>query len=176
MAGLTEDCLSERLRALGIDDNTRHNLSLFRPHLIGAIDAVVAEFYDHFQRIPSARVHFASPRLSLLKQRQRAHWLEMFEARFDATYAANAIRLGEAHFNSRVPPRLYLAGQSFFQCSIIALAAKRIGPGRDLPSVLASIARVIALDVDLAMSAYTRAFWSRPPREQEAASEQNVWL
>jgi len=172
---LDNQILTERLSAFGIDANTRHNLALLRRELAASIDEVIAGFYAHFNRIPSANIHFAGPMLTRLQQRQRAHWLEMFECRFDQHYVANAIRIGRAHFDHKVPPRLYLAGQSHFQCSLISLAASKFGTSRDLPVLLASITRIIALDTDLAFSAYTRAFWTAAPATSRRESNE-VWV
>lgn len=166
------DLLAERLHALRIDDNTRHNVAIVRPFLIESIDGLIVDFYTHFLSIPSARAHFDTPYIGKLKLRQRAHWLEMFECRFDAHYLANAVRIGQAHFDHKVPLRLYLAGQSHFYCSVIESAARRLGATRELPVVLASIARILSLDVDLATSAYTRALWRGEPVRR--ASE--VWI
>ena len=81
----------------------------------------------------------------------------------DRSVARWAVRIGQAHFDHKVPLRLYLAGQSHFYCAIIERAARRFGGSRELPVILASIARILSLDVDLATSAYTRALWRGEP-------------
>jgi hypothetical protein len=55
------------------------------------------------------------------------------------------------------------------------LAAAKFGASRDLPVVLASIARVIALDTDLAFSAYTRVFWTATPANNGREGNE-VWV
>lgn len=172
---MTRGLVEERLRAFGIDAHTRHNLFQLRPVLATSVDRVVADFYAHFSQLPTARRHFTEDVLQRLKPRQCAHWLDMFECRFDERYVANAIRIGEVHFRQRVPARLYLAGQSHFQCSLIRLAADKFGASRDLPAILAAVTRVIALDTDLALSAYTRAYWSME-KPAAASSADEVWV
>jgi hypothetical protein len=44
---------------------------------------------------------------------------------------------------------------------LIKLASAHYGASLELPGILASITRVVNLDVDLAISAYTREFWTR---------------
>lgn len=167
-----QDLLLERLQALRIDSHTRHNVGLMRPHLRENIDGLIEDFYDHFLSMPSAQPYFNAPYVGKLKLRQRAHWLDMFECRFDASYLSNAVRIGQAHFDNKVPLRLYLAGQSHFYCSMIEVAARRFGASRELPVMLASLARVLSLDVDLATSAYTRALWIGERQRQKS----EVWV
>ncbi len=164
--------LRERLLTLGIDSNTRHNLNLLRPGLAVHIDEIVAGFYSHFLQFDSAAALLPAGIAPRLRQRQRAHWIEMFECRFDEHYTSNAVRIGQAHFDHKVPPRLYLAGHSYFHCRIIEMAARKYGQSGHLPILLASVAKVIALDIDLALSAYTRAMWREPPANDLAS----VWL
>jgi heme-based aerotactic transducer len=169
-AAIPQRALEERLRVLGIDSNTRYNLALLRPWLKESIAEFVNSFYAHMLRHPEIARIFGGAAPEHLKSRQRAHWLEMFECRFDDHYVMNAMRIGRAHFEHDVPPRLYLAGHNFFHCAIIELAANKCRSSRDLPIMLASVAKVIALDVDLAMSAYTRAFWTSKPEND------SVWI
>jgi hypothetical protein len=163
--------LDSRLKMLGIDSNTRHNLELFRPVLAQRISDIVDAFYLHLRQFPEVTALLPKQGISALQYRQEAHWLEMFECRFDDHYLTSAIKIGRAHFDHKVPPRLYLAGHAFFHCRIIELAAGIYGRSGDLSMLLVSIARVIALDIDLAMSAYTREYWSARPVEAES-----VWV
>ncbi len=160
-----------RLRALGIDANTKHNIALLRPDLSKHIGDVVEGFYSHILQFPEVAALLAKAPSGGLKQRQAAHWLEMFECRFDDHYLAGALRIGRVHFDRKVPPRLYLAGHNYFHCRIIELAAQKYGQSRELPVALASIARIIALDIDLALSSYTHAFWTKAPADADS-----VWL
>lgn len=52
------------------------------------------------------------------------------------------------------------------QCLIVARISKTANGRDDLAGALSSLSRVITLDIDLALSAYTRAYWNDKPHDE----------
>lgn len=73
------------------------------------------------------------------------------------------MKVGQIHYDNKIPPYLYMAGYNFVHCEIITLASQKYGNSSDLPNILSSITRLVTLDMDLSMSAYTREHWRGAP-------------
>lgn len=165
---LTPD-LQNRLRLLTITDDTKQNLRLFYPVFHQHLPEIVGRFYAHLLTFPAAkRVLGDRDMIDSLKPRQIAHWSHLFSGQIDDEYVANAIRIGQVHYERRVPPYLYIAGYNFFHCEIIKLASENFTKAHELAILLASVTRLISLDMDLALSAYTREYWRGPRHPAEA--------
>lgn len=164
--------IEQRMKALGIDAQTRQLLQFLRPEIAAQLEIVARAFYEHFAAFPEVSRLLPLESVPVLRQHQKKHWLALFEARFDEEYCANAVRIGQIHFARGISPRLYLAGISFFHCRLIEFLARRYVRDPQLPAMLSALAKAIALDTDLALSAYTRAYWSTAKED----TSQALWL
>jgi hypothetical protein len=156
--------LQSRLALFEIDENTRHAINLFHPVFHKHLDGIVAQFYLHMFGFPEGRRALTGIDVKQrLAPRQKAHWLNLFACELDERYVEHAVTIGRVHYERRIPPFLYMAGYTFVQCRLIAIACEAHRGGDELPDLLASISRLIALDMDLALSAYTREHWREAP-------------
>ena len=154
------DTLSKRLRLLGITDITIENIRTFRPTFDRNIDVIIHNFYEHMTSFPDAMAIFLRGHdLSSLKRYQKAHWEKLFGCNFNEDYLNSAIKIGMIHYKHKVPPYLYIAGYNFFHCEIIRFCSIDY-KGLDLPNALSSITRIISLDMELALSSYTKMEWT----------------
>jgi methyl-accepting chemotaxis protein len=154
--------LETRLRLLQITDDTKHNLRMFVPTLVEHMGEIVRKFYNHILSFPEAKKIFSSEeQIAYLHTMQKKHWVKMFRCDFDEAYVDGTFAIGEKHYQYGVAPYLYIAGYNFFVCEVIRVASAHYGASLELPGVLASIVRVVNLDMDIALSAYTRAHWTR---------------
>lgn len=158
--------LDARKRLLGIDESTIYDVRLIRPFLAEQLDSIMEELYRHLLSFPECSRLLPAQETGSLKMKQKAHWLRMFECRFDEAYAAYAVRIGQVHFERKIPPYVYLAAYNYVQCLIVARITEVQRHRRDLATILSSLSRVITLDIDLALSAYTRAFWKSAPEPE----------
>jgi len=164
--------LQKRLDLLRIDDKTKASLALAFPVFQEEIDSIVAKFYDHITAFPEAAAILKSRhQVAALKFKQKKHWSSLFSCAFDEKYVASAVRIGTVHFQHGVAPYLYIAGYTFFHCALIDALTARQSLAADLPRILAAITRVISLDIDLALSVYTREYW-----RQAAAGPSPHWI
>ena len=153
--------IQRRLELLEITDETRHNIGVFYPVLETHIGAIVRRFYTHMNQFPECRAIFSGHKIDqILRPRQERHWLRLFACHFDEDYVNGALRIGAVHFQNKVAPYLYLTGYNSFHCQLIKLAADNFEHSLELQGLQTAISRLIALDTELALTSYTRAFWS----------------
>lgn len=151
--------LSKRLKLLNISDTTIANMRTFHPIVASNIDNLVAEFYRFVHQMPATAAIFHGYDIERhLKPAQKKHWDSLFSGRFDDEYTDQAIRIGTIHYRRKVAPYLYIAGYNYYHCEMIRLAALHYA-GMDLAQILQAIAKAVALDMDLALTSYTRAAW-----------------
>ncbi|MCZ8311785.1 MAG: protoglobin domain-containing protein [Magnetospirillum sp.] len=151
--------LSKRLKLLNITDITIGNMRTFHPIVQNNIDNLIAEFYRFIHHMPATAAIFYGYDIERhLKPAQKKHWDSLFSGRFDDDYIDQAIRIGTIHYRRKVAPYLYIAGYNYFHCEMIRLAALHYS-GMDLAELLQAIAKAVALDMDLALTSYTRAAW-----------------
>ena len=154
--------LKTRTRLLGIDDATEHNIALFYPNFASHIDEILDQFYDHILSFPEARNIFGKNDAGImLKQKQKYHWLTLFSCKLYDNYVSNALRIGTIHYRIKVPPYLYMAGYNYFSCKLISVASLYYGPKIELTNILSSISRLVTLDMELSLSAYTKEHWNK---------------
>lgn len=159
----TSNALTLRKQLLNIDENTAHNVRLVAPILRKNLDSMLDRLYRHLLSFPDAARLLPARSLGALKAKQAAHWWTMLDCDFDDAYVARAIRIGKLHFDHRVPPYLYLAAYNHMQSLLLACVVSESNLSRgETAAVLSSISRIIMLDIDLALAAYTRALWSGP--------------
>lgn len=163
---MAKTVLAARLRLLGIDDTTLHNMRQIRPLLLRELEAIVEELYRHLLSFPEVARLLPEKDIRVLKVKQKAHWTALFECNFDDHFAEYAMRVGQVHFDRKIPPYVYLAAYNYVQCLIVARISKAVNGRDDLAGALSSLSRVITLDIDLALSAYTRAYWNDKPHDE----------
>lgn len=153
--------LQRRLKLLEIDDDVHIDVEKIHPVLHANLDVVIDRFYDHLMSFPECRKIFdKTGSLVTLPKRQRLHWLDLFSCRFDEAYAKRALAVGRAHFRHGIAPYVYISGYTFFHCWLLRAIAESHAGAAELPRYLAATTRIIHLDMDLALSAYTREFWA----------------
>jgi hemoglobin-like flavoprotein len=146
----------------GIDGDTKHNIRLFEPLLHVKLEGIIERFYAHLISFPEARKILERQKIKdHLQPAQEKHWMRLFSCDFDEEYVSSAVRVGRRHYESKVAPYLYIGGYNFFHCELIRTASEHYGRSSDLPNILTAITRVVSLDMDLALFAYTREYWRR---------------
>jgi len=154
--------IGKRLRLLGINDDTKHNVALFRPVLEAEIGNVINRFHAHILTLPEAKkIRENQDIKGRLAPLQRDHWMRLFSCRFDAEYVRGALAVGQRHFDRGVAPYIYIGGYTYFHCELIQLASRHFARPLELANLLSALSRLVSLDMDLALSAYTREYWTQ---------------
>lgn len=157
MAASSATDLTKRLALFGITEETRTNVEMFRLVMNDHLEGIIYRFYRHIMSFPEGkRLIGSEDRVPVLAEKQREHWRKLFSCRFDTEYAESAQFIGMVHLRAGVAPYLYIAGYNFFLCELTKLAASHYAGSMVISGVLSSITRIISLDMDLALSVYTR--------------------
>jgi hypothetical protein len=169
MQMISPDNLRHRLHLLEITEITKQNISPLHTLFMEESDELVKNFYGHLKKFPEARKILAGvdiPRV--LYPKQKSHWNKLLSCTLDENFVKNAVHIGQIHFRCNVAPYIYMAGYNYFHCELIALASEKLGSSYTLGGTLMALTRLITLDMDLALSAYTREFWKLAAPETAA--------
>ncbi len=166
------DLLKHRIQLLAINQPVVDALHRISPFVENCLNGIIEDFYAHMQRFPEGRKMFSDPdQVRGLKSHQFSHWKRLFNAELDEAYLQEAIRIGKAHYRGRVAPHLYIAGYNFFEAALLKRVSTRYQNDPQLPVMMEAIAKVVGLDMDLAMSVYLRELWRsqiEPKRQKRA--------
>lgn len=166
------DLLKHRIQLLAINQPLVDALHRISPFVENCLNGIIEDFYAHMQRFPEGRKIFSDPhQVRGLKSHQFNHWKRLFNAELDEAYLREAIRIGKAHYRGRVAPHLYIAGYNFFEAALLKRVSTRYQSDPQLPVMMEAIAKVVGLDMDLAMSVYLRELWRSqidPKRQKQA--------
>ena len=147
---------SERVSFLKIDADTAATLAEFKPQVAEAVDGVLGKFYDHIEKLPQLAALFTTPAIKAhARDAQKAHWLGMFEGKFDDAYVERVQRIGKTHERIGLEPRWYIGGYAMALGELMAVAVKtyRKKPEK-LVAVQQAMIKAIMLDMDYAISVY----------------------
>jgi len=79
--------LRDRVLFVEIDQETSAALAEYRPALKSALPAILTEFYAQVAKWPNLSGMFKDQsRMDYARATQEKHWMNLFEARFDAEY------------------------------------------------------------------------------------------
>lgn len=149
--------LTRRLALLGITPDAAKVIEPFRLKLYDAMDGIVFRFYRFLQSQPEGQRFFPDDnRINQLVPKQRDHWRKLFNGEFDETYINGCQAIGHAHLVNGVAPYLYIAGYTFFLVELQNFAVMHFANPQELKTIMAMVTRLVHLDMDLALSVYTR--------------------
>lgn len=150
---------TQRLSFFKLDEEASVGLTkcweIIEPVLPEAMD----DFYAHVTAQPELSAIIGShQRIPQLKSAQTKHWEGLFSGRFDETYFAKTVKIGEAHQRIGLNPSFYIGGYALMFTKIIeaVLKANRRRPEK-AKEALTAAAKAIFLDMDMAISVYIEA-------------------
>lgn len=155
--------IRKQLALMRISHAEIKHLETIRPVIDMVLEGVARDFYRHMRAFPEGKLLLSDDAMvAHLITKQSEHWGRLFSGVYDDAFARTALAIGKAHFENKVAPYLYIAGYAFFQSELTRELCNRCGGRRDLGELLSTITRVIALDMDLAISVYMKEYWSHP--------------
>ncbi len=162
---------------LGLGQESLEALRAFRPIVEERIDAIMDEFYAHVTANGDLRAMLGdAASVERVKAAQRRHWLALFAGKLDGDYVATTRRVGLAHYRTQLSPAWYMGGYCLAFTRFLDLAGQRLSGEPDrLRRTIAAIARVVFLDMDLALGVYYEAIVAErraAEDEQRRAKEQ----
>lgn len=148
--------LSERRAFLELSDldveRVRAVASMFQSYL----DEFMDLFYDHLFSNSTAASYLTDPELvERLKRTQRRYFESVLEARLDAAYVRDRLRIGQTHAEVGLEPQWFLGAYNQYMQFCFRRFALHCGDGLDdyVEGTL-SLLKVILLDMGLALDSY----------------------
>jgi len=135
------------------------------PIITAALPGILDRFYARTLAQPELAALFSDPsRVEGAKRAQIAHWIRLFEGRFDDQYKESVRAVGIAHHRIGLTPSWYVGGYAFILGEIMEALARGVGgtvlTGRGLSTILRlqrAVVSAVLLDLDAALSVY----WDR---------------
>jgi methyl-accepting chemotaxis protein len=148
-----------RLQFLLVDQASRDAVKELLPTIEANLPEILNGFYDHIMQWSELSGLIGSlDKIPGLKAAQTQHWQNLFSGRFDDSVFSRAVTIGQAHQRIGLEPRWYVGGYSYTMGRLMALAVDHCGDDRDkLSLLLASIAKAVFLDMELAISVYIKS-------------------
>ena len=154
--------IGRRLEFIGLEPNEITALQSLRPLMKGVIPTALNALYERILTFPElARFFPSDAAVASVKNRQRAHWERIFDARFDMGYAAGALRVGEVHARIGLNPSWYIGGYATVLQHLVKAIAREGGTGSASETQaevsMGALIKAVLLDIDISVSAYLEA-------------------
>jgi hypothetical protein len=138
---------------LNIDAETRASASLLSDLLVPHVDEVVEEFYSKVEELDIS-AHIGSRTISTLKQKQKQHWIALFQSQFQDDYFAGVRRIGVRHRDIELNPMWYVAGYMRLKLAFVEVIIRSHLPAVTKGQLVKTLDKYIAIDMAFALSTY----------------------
>ena len=148
---------TERLRLLRIDNDTREDLRMAASVIALHIDEMIEQFYAFVRATPGMREKFPTEEaIRRAGKAQKIHWMEnLFSGQWDERYTQAVQRIGQAHIDHDIRPRVYMAGYAFFMDAVVDVLARHYRKKPDLLArALKAVNKAVMLDLNTVLSLY----------------------
>ncbi|MEQ8823147.1 MAG: globin-coupled sensor protein [Filomicrobium sp.] len=166
--------LADRLAIHDIDSLTISILRAGREFILAEMPAALDAFYAHVGGFPQTRGFFRDQQhMAGARQGQLKHWSVLLEGKFDDSYMASSVKIGETHNRIGLEPAVYIAGYSFLMTELSKAIYTKFSPSTlnkdgisqqlkqrkiDAKAAMANaVSKAVMLDMDLAISVYSTA-------------------
>lgn len=165
--------IRSRLAFSQIDADTIEILRKHKDFLMGALPAVLDQFYAHLRKFPETAAFFKNnDHMMSARNGQLRHWSTLLEGRFDEKYVSSAAKIGETHHRIGLDPRWHIGGYNVIMAGLVEAIAVGLQPparssfmsyrsvNQPASEVLAlqtAVLKVAMLDLEIAISVYLDA-------------------
>lgn len=158
--------LAERLKFLELDGAAQETLRASKTIIMGAIPAVLDNFYKKLRAEPQVAKFFNSEEMvRKAKGKQQEHWSHLADGVLDQNYLEAVLRIGKVHERIGLEPHWYMGAYSFIlEELVIALItahspksyfARRQKQNEEvLFKQLRALVRTTVLDMELTVAVY----------------------
>jgi PAS domain S-box-containing protein len=146
----------QRLQFIGLTDSDAVLLQNLRPVFEKHRAHIVDAFYAHLLTVPElAQLLRDRTTVERLKRLQGDYLLRITEGKFDESYFADRLRIGQAHDRVGLSPHWYLLSYQHYLAIIAPLIQREFAPDATRASEsITALQKAFMLDVSLAMDAY----------------------
>lgn len=148
--------LGHRLAFLEWTDDDARNVQGLADIFARSLDEFVERFYDHLFRFPETSKFLQDPeRVEALKAKQRRHFSELLQGRWDAQGIQRRHQVGQTHADVGLEPYLFLGAYQQYVSHCFHQLAQTLGPpSQPACDQAVSLVKAIFMDVGLTLDAY----------------------
>lgn len=166
----------ERLAFLEINNESQTHIDLAYQLITPKIKQILDGFYDHLLQFEQTKkIIKDNSSVDILKKAQGNHWDMLLKMEFNDVYFQHCLAIGRAHQRIGLTPRWYMGGYRYIltQMTNIILENKRKIPRRiKIDDIIATVQKVVFLDMDLAVDAYFQAVRAQSEQRITKISEE----
>ncbi len=160
--------LGERLEFLQIEAGdlavVQQVWALIQPE----IDDIMRTFYAHLSGFDQIS-HLARGQSERLSEAQKRHWSRLFSGRLDDEYVQSSRRIGLAHVKIGLEPNWYIGGYAFISNRLVAaIGRKHRFSATKAAKIIASMNKIVMLDMDMAISTYHDVMIEQANRREDS--------
>ncbi len=138
---------------LEIDTDTMAAAELLSDLLVPQLDDIIDGFYDRVRRY-EINVLVTDDMIPRLKQKQKQHWMALFESGFGPDYCAGTRRIAIRHRDIGLDPAWYVAGYTHVKLALIEVIIRSDFAPAAKGRLVKTLEKYLAIDMALALSAY----------------------
>lgn len=150
-----------RLSLYQIDESCRAHVGQHQSFILSLLPEALDRFYAHITEYDAINAFFSdADHVVRAKHMQTRHWTLIAAAQFDDAYHDSVLRVGMAHYNLGLPPRLYIAAYSVLMTTLSGLIHERYAESLpDAPAtgafrLVQDVTRLLIYDMECAITAY----------------------
>ena len=175
--------LARRLEYLALDAKALKDLRSLKPFLERELAPALDRFYTVVRKSPEVSHLFSNDaHINHAKNAQLGHWGSIWNADFNAGYAAKVLSIGKIHARIGLEPRWYIGGYALIVEHLLTVALREMWPkpglfarsetsAAEAAARLSALIKAVFLDMDLSISVYMDA---SDVSKQQAVQEKTV--
>lgn len=141
------------LEFLEIDTDTMAAAEILSDLLAPRLDDIVDAFYDRVRRY-QINAHVTPDVIPRLKEKQKQHWVALFDSGFGPDYCASTRRIAIRHRDIGLDPAWYIAGYTHVKLAFIEIIIRSGFEPAAKGRLVKTLEKFLAIDMALALSTY----------------------
>lgn len=176
--------VARRLEFMQLDADGRARIKSLKPVVEKELANALDKFYAQLRQSPEVKRFFSSEdHITRAKGAQLGHWGNISDGNFNEDYIKKVRIIGATHARIGLEPQWYIGGYAIILDHLINSAVTTMFPKRglfskpemkaeDFGKALASLAKAVLLDMDLAISVYIDEKEAAVSRTQQQALDE----
>ncbi|MFO0762701.1 MAG: protoglobin domain-containing protein [Byssovorax sp.] len=164
--------LARRRAFFDLRDDDLARLAALRPFAERCTDEMVERFYDHLLAHEETRRFLPDDAtVRRVKRLQREYFLDLFAGACDLAYVDRRLRVGAAHERIGLLPKWYIGAYRLYLTLLFDRMMEKIEDPDEAKRAFASVQKLVAFDMSLAIDTYVAASMETLSRHQAAVRE-----
>lgn len=141
------------LEFLDVDTDTMAAAEILSDLLAPRLDEIIDNFYDRVRRY-EINVLITDDVIPRLKEKQKQHWMALFDSGFGRDYCESTRRIAIRHRDIGLDPAWYIAGYTHVKLALIEVIIRSDFAPAAKGRLVKTLEKFLAIDMALALSTY----------------------